>query len=310
MRLTPLGNWATVSPPPRLYHYTSFAGLLGILKEKALWASSVHHLSDALEVSFALEQFNKVAIGRELGNPLGLEQYFVIGLRNVLNDLQGPIQRVGKDMNLIYTYVSSFCEEGDRLSQWRAYSPPGGGVCLGFDAQKLAQVAQRSDFELIKCLYDETTQGERIRDFVSKLLGSVEADLKASHQTPESNPILRALSGDYTAIWPYHQEIIRCAATLKHEAFNEEHEWRLVSRGAPIAGALGCRFRETPNTIVPYRSIPLSFEGEPLPLEEIIIGPGPLKRLTQVSVWNMLLQESLLRECKVVTSKIEYRPMH
>jgi hypothetical protein len=38
-----------------IFHYTSQQGLLGIIKDKALWLSSIRHLSDAKEFGYAVE---------------------------------------------------------------------------------------------------------------------------------------------------------------------------------------------------------------------------------------------------------------
>jgi len=37
-------------PPAKLYHYTSTEGLLGILRNRQLWASNVLYLNDATEL--------------------------------------------------------------------------------------------------------------------------------------------------------------------------------------------------------------------------------------------------------------------
>jgi hypothetical protein len=40
-------------PPPLIYHYTTQAGLLGIIRRRELWASSILHLNDASEFGYA-----------------------------------------------------------------------------------------------------------------------------------------------------------------------------------------------------------------------------------------------------------------
>jgi hypothetical protein len=297
----------SAAAPKVLYHYTSFEGLLGILEKKAIWASSVHHMSDAREISFALDQFRKLALGQESENQVQLDPDFTTGLERVLLDLKLPIDRIGKDMNLVYTYVASFCQERDRLSQWRAYCPTAGGVAIGFNSGKLESLARRNKFRLVKCLYDDSCQRERIWSFLASLCTQVKSELEASRK-PQRSEILRQLLGDHDAIWEHHVEIVRCAAELKHRGFSEELEWRLVSEEDHREAAFLSEFRATKATVVPYRSIPLADQASDLPIEEIVIGPGLLKRLTAVSVWNLLLKKLMVTHCDVIMSKIEYRP--
>src|SRR5678816_1780308 len=39
--------------PPRLYHYTTPAGLLGIVENNKLWATHINYLNDATELGYA-----------------------------------------------------------------------------------------------------------------------------------------------------------------------------------------------------------------------------------------------------------------
>ncbi len=55
------------------------------------------------------------------------------------------------------TFVVSFSENPDTLSQWRAYSR-GGGYFVGFDHQQLIQQAKKQGFALLPCVYDENLQ--------------------------------------------------------------------------------------------------------------------------------------------------------
>jgi hypothetical protein len=43
------------TPPEILYHYTSQAGLIGILDTRTIWASKIHYLNDSREFALALD---------------------------------------------------------------------------------------------------------------------------------------------------------------------------------------------------------------------------------------------------------------
>jgi len=51
MTLEDAKNSAT---PKILYHYTSQDGLIGILKDRNLWASKIHYMNDSKEFSQTL----------------------------------------------------------------------------------------------------------------------------------------------------------------------------------------------------------------------------------------------------------------
>ena len=51
MKLNPFNQ----TPPSILYHYTSQVGLIGILRQREIWASKIHYLNDSKEFSLALD---------------------------------------------------------------------------------------------------------------------------------------------------------------------------------------------------------------------------------------------------------------
>ena len=100
---------------PFLFHYTTQEGLLGIIDTKSLWMTSVRHLSDSTEFAYTVE-----LVRENLNRKLRAE-------RGPFNNYYGAILGkldVLKDMTL---FVGSFSEEGDLLSQWRAYTSNGIG---------------------------------------------------------------------------------------------------------------------------------------------------------------------------------------
>src|ERR1700745_2358870 len=61
----PDSDLAPLLPLRTLYHYTTQAGLLGILTSKSIWASEIRFLNDATEFRTAFD-----AVGAELGSRL------------------------------------------------------------------------------------------------------------------------------------------------------------------------------------------------------------------------------------------------
>jgi hypothetical protein len=105
----PLGP-ASPSYKKLLFHYTTIAGLMGIIESKSLWASQIQYLNDSLEFNPAIDIARK-----NIENPswIGKSEDYEFLLPKMANDLG-----FAEDLKIC---VCSFSEEGDLLSQWRAY---------------------------------------------------------------------------------------------------------------------------------------------------------------------------------------------
>ncbi len=294
-------------PGGLLYHYTSFDGLLGILRSGKLWASSIHHLNDAREIIFALEKFTEIVKEESERKPGRFDRDTLNGLAGVIDSLSLVTKRVGLQMNIVYEYVATFSEAGDLLSQWRGYCPGYGGVSIGFNPRELRSMGERHGFDFGPCRYDEAGQTELLRDVMEQVAAFVHDQAEVAQGGPL--PLIsKAISGHYDIIWPAHPQLLQVAAIIKHSGFKEEKEWRLVSKTG-AANLLGVEFRVSPTTIVPYLSIPLvgDEEDSTLPIKEIVVGPGPQQRLTMVSVQELLWAYGLSQHCRVTKSETEYR---
>ena len=102
-----------VNRTPRLplYHYTTASGLIGIIKSRSLWATSHLHLNDLKEYKVA-----ERLIRRELAH-------------SKLSANQGHLMTALVRKSQQTSFVLSFSEDGDLLSQWKAYCP-GAAVTL------------------------------------------------------------------------------------------------------------------------------------------------------------------------------------
>lgn len=97
------------------------------------------------------------------------------------------------------------------------------------------------------------------------------------------------------------------ASILKHESFQDECEWRLISK--PIeTGSKGIKFREGTSTTIPYITISPK-EGKHVPLVNIFIGPTDNEHLSKKAVDSLLVSKDITT-CKVNFSGIPYRPLH
>lgn len=228
-------------PPTLLFHYTSAAGMLGILNESSIWASSAYHLNDAAEFRYALS-----LIADRLKLRLKAEH-------GPMNATYGDLlSSLGAMTGSIQVFIASFSERGDVLSQWLAYSGTN-GYSLSLGPHEL-DAAFEGGFRLVRCVYkleEQTALADAFIDAYSN------APFEADHRT---SVLTKALV---------------VAAAIKHRGFVMEREWRLVK---PVVFTLQemptVLFRPGRNGIVPYVKVPLSLGGAEYQPAEIYIGPN------------------------------------
>jgi hypothetical protein len=266
---------SAVPEKDRIFHYTSQAGLLGIVQSKSLWASSIRHLNDSAEFSYSVELLRE-NLNRRLRAEHGpWNDYYGAILEN-LDIVRGQI-----------LFVASFSEDGDLLSQWRAYTPNGLGFSVGFRHTDLVRMAKNQGFGLVKCIYDRADQdallGEVV-DYVADARSGVGHEAAAEH---------------------FLREFYVTAAALKHPSFSEEHEWRLISRLVDPDNT-ETKFRPGKSMLIPYGEIKLADENEKIPVAEIIVGPTPHTDESVASLRYLVISNGL-PGCRVVASPTPYR---
>ena len=241
-----------MNTPDILYHYTTQAGLLGIVESRTIWASAIVHLNDSSEWTRALGiGVQEVEDARKNHtHPKALEEL------GILSRMEGIIGHP--------FFVLSLSERSDQLSQWRGYGGTHSGFALGFSTQKLGSIASNHSFSLGRCLYDETTQRARMRQLIDS----------------EINERLRGA----TTPTGFYIDLMRLAPLLKDPGFAEECEWRFVS--LPMFDNVF--FRTGPSTIVPYFRLPINLPSGECCLCEIVIGPTPHPTLARRAVRTLL----------------------
>ncbi|HEY2899044.1 MAG TPA: DUF2971 domain-containing protein [Polyangia bacterium] len=285
------------TPPALLFHYTSSAGLDGILKSKEIWATHFRYLNDAGELTYgeelALELANDLLQGpKELGVRTFLEMFVEHFATMRLSEI-GAI------------YVASFSENADQLSQWRAYGSDNSGYAIGFS--RLPEPTNDSPdaiigLSLYKCTYDTDRFRTRTRALFAELAKGFDKYL-AIHASREK--AARALLA--TALGICWRRLVVEVFRLKSPGFYEEQEWRLVvvpSRG-PTPKLVRCRL--SPQGLVPYIPIRLvENESDLLPLGTVTVGPGDNAQLAKMSC-EVLLEVAGYSPDIVKMSAIPYR---
>lgn len=277
---------ANPTPPDTLYHYTTLAGIFGIGTEKRLRATSIRHLSDATEFKYAHDVLLS-ALQRQLH---GYGPDILAMIEVLISDLD--FERISTALAfsdaLGLTFVTSFSQNKDQLSQWRAYCP-GGGYALGFRREALQTIAKEQGFELLPCSY---TQADHIREaeaLASQILAMVcDVSPDVRKKMPAGGNRIPADIAHH--VFPIRRqmldEIQQRAPRWKHHSFHEEVEWRLVSNQRPADD-----FRTGRTALIPFVNIrlddPSLMDGDlSIALAETVVGPCPEPELSVGSVMH------------------------
>jgi Protein of unknown function (DUF2971) len=240
-----------------LYHYTGIRGLLGIVDSRAIWASHVYYLNDSKEILHACDVLGTLLMQRE-GVVEPDEREFVKQFREWLETFR---------RTPYHLFVFSLSEERSLLSQWRSYTPHGKGVSLGFSPAVLNHVLRRPEFRIAKCLYARHEQEALMGSLLEKTLTTFrqrlpDLDAPKAHPSQKYHPFLEE----------FRKDILQVLAIVKHEAFSEEREWRIVSPYFPKYTVPDVKFREGASMLLPYTELELPRDG--YLFHEVVLGPS------------------------------------
>lgn len=288
--MTPtLANLVESSLPDLVYHYTSHDGLMGILGNKQVWATNTRFLNDASEGLHAVEYAQNAIMNKINRDSLTVEEVAA---------LEAMSSAAGTAASRHYT--TSFSEEGDSLSQWRAYCPPDGGYALGIPTGQLLAMAEEQNFWFVRCIYDHKKKSCLVNELIEKHLkyfldGLTTVDTK----------------GDYwkDVGWQFAQHLSLIGCVFKHTSFSEEKEWRLVSTIDESKTKID--FRTSASRLVPYFKFSLKSDKNPSLAEhqgitfKIMAGPTSNRDLTSLSV--QFVGTTFLSGSSFSVSEIPYR---
>ncbi|WP_324671508.1 DUF2971 domain-containing protein [Hymenobacter sp. GOD-10R] len=252
----------------KLYHYSSPAGLMGIVRSKSLWFTNIHYQNDIEEYTYAYKLTKQIVDS----------EYQGFGYNDYIN---GAVTAV---------FTFSLSENDDQLSQWRGYCPTG-GFSFSFDSEQLEEVITDNGLTLQKCIYDKQ---EQIAYIKAKIIGFTPAEWAKALEEHEQGNSSRYYNC-HRSIREMPKALAQAAAIMKHEKFGEEAEWRLIKTYFDVRADIftlngnqtlffkrdTIKFREAKDILIPYVEIPLvkNKEADPLKLSTIVVGPGPRQDL-------------------------------
>lgn len=243
-------------------HYTSLEGFKSIIESSVIWATNVMFLNDRNEYLHTFEIFKSVfdEFKRELDGEATIAKYFVRGLDRSFDGMG----LLGAEQH----YVTSFSQNLDQLSQWRAY----GSIGIIFNRHKLedsilAKALGNPTFDM--CKYSQVD----LRCEVKRKIKDLYSEYESRFPENGKDEIFR-LAVDLQ-IYLYDE-----AAFVKDNGFHEEAEIRL---SYAVGGDEGVKFRTASSSLVPYIEMPFSLEA----IESIIIGPNidPVRAENSISLF-------------------------
>lgn len=313
-----------------LYHYTTAAGLSGILESKCLWATHTSCMNDQEEI---IGFYDRVL--PEILDPIFMKYIEDIKELPEFQKLQGnkafkPYceEQFGRLINVLRGlafqwhdyYVTSFSTSTDPwvrahglLSQWRAYGPDG-GYALVFDTGPLDKIVSEEINPYQEENYSWTDVQYRLKD--SRRTDDPDTDKLIEQLEVAADKFFRSNSTDEAR--KLSESLTTLSCLFKHRGFVEEREVRLVL--SLLGPALESHpelqsVRQHPikttvrdGATVPFVELCLREANgvrEHLPIKRIIVGPHRDKNERKRAVELLLKQHGLTAEVSV--SDIPYR---
>ena len=262
---------------PIIYHYTTIAGLQGILQSNSLWASAAYCLNDSSEIEYGCKLvLNELTRWQETNR--GIESFAIDVLRGLENAFLNPLSRLSRSATI---YVACFCEDDNLLSQWRAYGQAG-GYSIGFEVDRTWEtMAFKSpstfwDLRLAKVIYNDRIQRAQINSSLRRVFEPLRDNLPGADLAgPERRRLLIEM------ILFTQELLLDDIVTFKNPAFREESERRLIARPTLIRTTeaepsqemvSSFKFRASRGSLIPY--LELLPRDMKIPLRSIRYGPS------------------------------------
>lgn len=284
------------TPKKTLFHYTGIGALLGIEQSESLWASSVYFLNDGEEIVYAQKLLTNL-LKDKLKEVNGVEETFL----NQFIDWLKPFSSIPYNM-----FIFSLSEEQNLLSQWRSYTPHGKGVSVGFSPMVVENIIKENELKIAKCRYDKDEHNEILYILLGRMLHTFgnrysEIDISKGPPNQEYHKFLEEFRGD----------ILQVFSTIKHPAFKEEKEWRLISKYYESYVVPDIKYREGASMLVPFIELKIQrWHDNPqhthsVYFESVCLGPSQHSNLSFNALQNFLSNKRISH--MTIGSGVPYR---
>lgn len=267
--------------PNTLHHYTNATALIAIIESRHFWAGLPEQMNDGEELHRAFKWLSVIALDAELSKDRPqADQLFgkwVHGRIEANDAIKGG-----------HSFVISLSHSGDSLSQWRAYTAgSGNGVSLSLPGTLVQSAAERQEWTLAPCIYDENDVKTMVTELFDWHLEKFAADYATIAEDDHESflgPIKRHAENLFDDLRHY-------GLYIKNPSFHAEEEWRLVKFDVePDTHEL--KFSGSPTgirTYLPFQILDETqscFPSQPRPA--LRIGPTPLPGTTVYAAERLL----------------------
>lgn len=317
-----LPNYTEQSKADALFHYTTAAGLIGILTSGQIWSTAYYCTNDESELT----------TGQGILRPLfyqeahrlreaGDRRAQIFANRGVdINHYADHFEKAiaGASLSQLCTYITCFFRPSNKedfihglLSQWRAYGTDG-GYALHFNRSKLQQKidnfgdGQSFEYDLQDVHYSPDNS------IKSEVLGYKDDFLAAFHEYIDelARPLTFENRSSQSAIHslfggPLEAYLSYISHTKNHH-FAEERETRLsITQFVPAEkGCQPVSYFNRDGLVIPYVRSPADRLDILDCLEWVVIGPGPRLQARFKAVTQLIRQ--LGRKIEVRASRIPF----
>jgi hypothetical protein len=262
------------SDPRVLYHYSSAAGGLGIVKSMTLWATDTRQMSDLTEISYAREILARAVqeVRVDGDDPSGVADWVLLIAKGLAESDGGHS-----------AYAACLCPNWDLLSQWIDHGNRGTGFAIGFDRSILYQCAESQGYSLGPLIYEPAEQEAHLAKCLNDLIDKIVPDLMRQNTAIVEMALDTALG------------LTIAMLLVKNFRFSAEAEWRLMNQTmSPASSPLQ---KDDVN-------LWLSSTGEAA-ITEVVV--GPLTPPDHVALMRDLLDRQGLRHVVVRQSELSLR---
>jgi len=281
--------------PFRLYHYTSADGLIGIMKTSSFFMTDLKYMNDLSELQYGTQVVDAVLNQKK-------EEYS--SSPAVLEFMKRLTPTATSSSDGLSIYSTSFCENGNLLSQWRAYGDRGGGYAIGIDIFRSMPFFSRL-CTLRRVIYERSIQESFVSEFTERFCRFIADETR---DKPLDDSVLNYLIPNVCLV--FSQLLTEYIICFKHPDFAEEREWRLVfafqfddprnlakREMQRLDHEKEIQFRSYSGNVIPYvvnnfaNAIGASQDDSyctPFPVVELVIGPTINPELNQRSITALL----------------------
>ncbi len=277
---------ADIGPGESVYHYTSIAGLKGILESQVFYATEYHFLNDEDEFSYIDELIIEVL--KEDFSTYPIYENFGLALCEHYIACRAKTEELEKSY-----YVVSFSKKADNLTLWAEFANTGCSMeLLPFEMMK------DTSFCFYGCVkYSRNEQKQELREAIRTVL-----EHYTEKQLDVSAPVVNYFSDmDEQEIRlitePIVQLLMFYGMAMKRTGFASEEEFRFVfsSEGKEI------KFRQKDSLLLPYIEIPIELNNADF--KSVCLAPLNKGEKNRRSL-NKFLQNKGYTGCKVKESEM------